>query len=399
VQIGERADASDHLTFTRWVAGILLRWRLVAAISVACVLLGLLASVIIPPVYRSKASFVANSSTSSKLQGALGNSTGIGGIISQLGGTVGGDPSESPNFYVQLFSSRELLTRLLESKFPNPRTAAPNDSATLLTILRIRKSDPERRLEIALKQMSKSISTGLDPKTNLVWFSVNARWAELSAQTANKLIELVGSFDRQIRVSRAKSMRVFIQMRHDSAQIALRQAEENQRYFYEKNRGFIGGSPSLRFEEQRIKREVDLASDLYVNLDRQLELARIDEINNAPLITVIDSAVVPRKALWPRYWVTLLSASALGLLIGLLVAGGAAVAADWRSRNPNAWSYFKESADAASAEVRAILGLRRKPRAATATQLVADHELQPGRPRMPASNRDDEPVVNTQRPA
>jgi len=247
--------------------------------------------------------------------------------------------------------------------------------------------------------MSKSISTGLDPKTNLVWFSVNARWAELSAQTANKLIELVGSFDRQIRVSRAKSMRVFIQMRHDSAQIALRQAEENQRYFYEKNRGFIGGSPSLRFEEQRIKREVDLASDLYVNLDRQLELARIDEINNAPLITVIDSAVVPRKALWPRYWVTLLSASALGLLIGLLVAGGAAVAADWRSRNPNAWSYFKESADAASAEVRAILGLRRKPRAATATQLVADHELQPGRPRMPASNRDDEPVVNTQRPA
>src|SRR5437762_11364610 len=151
---------------------MLLRWRTVVAVTIGSLLIGIAATIIIPPVYRSQASFVANSSSSSKLQGASAGTTGLGGIISQLGGTMGGDPSESPNFYVELLGSRELLTRLLQSRFPNPRTDAPHDSATLLTILKIKKSDPQAQMEVAVKNMDKAISAGLDPKTNLVWFSV-----------------------------------------------------------------------------------------------------------------------------------------------------------------------------------------------------------------------------------
>jgi uncharacterized protein involved in exopolysaccharide biosynthesis len=328
-------------------------------------MIGIAASFIIPPVYRSRASFVVNSSSGPSLQGTLGSASGLSGILSQLGG-VGGNPSESPNFYLQLLESRELLTRLLESKFPDPRGKAAGDSATLLEILRIREPQPERRMELAVKQMSKSIASGVDPKTNVVWFEVDARWGRLSAQVANRLVELVTSFDREIRVSRAKSMRLFLQTRHDSAQTALRQAEENQRFFNEKNRGFIGASPSLKFEEQRIIREVDLASDLYVNLDRQLELARIDEINDAALITTIDSAVVPRKALWPRYGVTLVSSVAMGLLIGLVWAGCVAVLADWRARNPDSWRALEESFAESRSEFRAMLRIGRRRRATAA---------------------------------
>lgn len=300
MHIAQQDTAGDHLTLTRWLAGVLLRWRLVAGITVATLLLGLLATFIIPPVYRSHASFVANSSSSAKLQGAGSSTTGLGGLISQLGGSVGGDPSESPNFYVELLASRELLTRVIQSKFPNPRTDSPRDSATLLSVLRIKRADPERQLEVAVKKIREATHPGLDPKTNLVWFSVDAQWPQLSAQIANRMIELVSAFNRETRVSRSKSKREFLQMRHDSAHTALRAAEERQRVFYEQNRGFIS-APSLKYEEQRIRREVDLASDLYINLDRQLEVARIDEINDAALITVIDSAVVPRKAQWPRY--------------------------------------------------------------------------------------------------
>src|SRR5688500_16369095 len=115
----------------RWLAGVLLRWRLVAGITVATLLLGLLATFIIPPVYRSHASFVANSSSSAKLQGAGSSSTGLGGLISQLGGSVGGDPSESPHVHVELLARRELLTRVIQSKFANPRTDSRRDRATL----------------------------------------------------------------------------------------------------------------------------------------------------------------------------------------------------------------------------------------------------------------------------
>ena len=367
---------------------------MVVAATIGAVLIGIAATLIIPPVYRANASFVANSSSNSRLQGASTGGTGISGLISQLGGSVGGDPSESPNFYVELLTSRELLTRLLESRFPNPRTANPRDSATLLTILRIKQSDPQAQLELAVKRMTKALGAGLDPKTNLVWFSVDAQWPELTAQIANRLIDLVSTFNRETRVSRAKSKRTFLQMRHDSARTALRDAEERQRFFYEQNRGLIL-APSLKFDEQRIKRDVDLASDLYINLDRQLEVARIDEINDAALITVIDSAVPPRKARWPRYGVMLATAILLGMLAGLFMAGSAAVMADWRERNPGGYADFRSALTTLRRELGAMVGLRRRDRAPQRSVYATSHSGATG-PTPPSPT--DESIARAQRP-
>jgi uncharacterized protein involved in exopolysaccharide biosynthesis len=351
------AQASDHLTFTRWLAGDLLRWRLVAAITIATILIALAASFIVPPVYRAKASFVANSSKTSQMPSAAAGS-GLGDIMSQLGGSLGGDPSESPNFYIQLFESRELLTRLADSRFPNPRTDNPRDSAKLIDILKIKKNDPRLRMELAVKRITKAISAGFDVKTNLVSFSVDMQWPELASQVANVLIAEVSSFNRETRVSRAKSKRQFLESRHDSAQLSLRVAEDRQRFFYEQNRGLLT-SPALRAEEARIRREVDLASDLYLNLQRQLEVARLDEINDAALITVIDKAIPPRKAQWPRYGALLFTSTAIGLMLGLLAAGSIAVLADWRARNPESWSDFEHSLGRARRDVRSAIGIRR----------------------------------------
>lgn len=387
MRIAEQEPASDHLTITRWIAGILRRWRIIPAVTIGAILIGFAATLIIPPVYRANASFVANSSSNSKLQGGASSNGPLSGLISQFGGSMGGDPSESPNFYVELVTSRELLTRLLQSQFPNPRTENPRDSASLLTILRIKKADPQAQMEIAVKNMTKAIGAGLDPKTNLVWFSVDAQWPELTSQIANRLIDLVSTFNRETRVSRAKSKRTFLQMRHDSARTALRDAEERQRFFYEQNRGLIL-APSLKFDEQRIKRDVDLASDLYINLDRQLEVARIDEINDAALITVIDSAVPPRKAIWPRYGVMLFTGTLLGALAGLLLAGSATVMADWRERNPAAYEDFHSAVTRLRRELRAAVGLGRKDRSPKSAVYAAG----------PAPPPTDEPIARAQRP-
>jgi uncharacterized protein involved in exopolysaccharide biosynthesis len=333
--------AYSDLTFARWLAGVLRRRRIIAGVTVFALVLAVATALIVPPVYRSEASFVSNASSSGRLQGlgAVGGS--VGDLFSELGAATG-DPSESPNFYVQLLASRELLTRLLESRFPNPRTELPTDSATLLEILHLRENNPARRTEKAIKEMRKNLRPGWDVKTNLVWFSVDAQWPVLSASVANRLIELVGTFNRETRVSRAKSKRVFIEARLDSALAELRRSEDRLRSFYEQNRGGTS-SPALRFEEQQIKRNVDIANELYLTLQRQLEIARLDEFNDAALITVIDSAVPPRKAEWPRYGALLVTALALGLLAGILVAGSIVILEDWRARNPEAWREFRST--------------------------------------------------------
>jgi uncharacterized protein involved in exopolysaccharide biosynthesis len=80
---------------------------------------------------------------------------------------------------------------------------------------------------------------------------------------------------------------------------------------------------------------VEVASDLFRNLQQQFETARLDEFNDAAVITVVDPAVPPRKAQWPRYWILLASSLFIGGILGLLVAGAAAILADWRGRNPD----------------------------------------------------------------
>lgn len=352
------AVEESHLTFSRWAAATLARWRVVAATLGITYVAGLLAVLLIPPVYRSHASFVANSSGQSKLPSGLTSAGPLSGLASQLGVSTTADPSESPNFYIELIASRELLTRLLLSKFQNPRGTAARDSVTLLDILKLRSSDPRRRLELGIKRMSSDIVSDFSVKTNLVWIDVDAQWPDLSAAIANRTIGLVTAFNREQRVSRARSKRVFLEERVDSAKAQLREAEDRQRQFYEQNR-LWRNSPDLTFEEGRLRREAETASDLYLTLQHQLESARLDEFSDAALITVVDSAVAPKKAQWPRYGVLLITATSAGLILGLLVAGCKAVLSDWALRNPGAAADVRDSVAKTKAELRAALAFSR----------------------------------------
>lgn len=349
----------SHLTFSRWVADTLVRWRIVARTIGVLYLGAIVAVLVVPPVYRSEASFVANSSANPKMP-ALSGTGAIAGLATQLGVNGGADPSESPNFYNQLIDSRELLTRLALSRFQDPRGKSAKDSARLVDIFRIRKSDPKRRLELAIKRLHDNIHSDFSIKTNLVWMDVDAQWPELSAAIANRATALVTAFNREQRVSRARSKRIFLESRVDSAQTRLRDAEARQRAFYEQNR-LWRNAPELTFEEGRLRRDADVASDLYLTLQHQLEAARLDEFNDAALITVVDSAVPPRKAQWPRYGVLLIITTLAGLILGAIFAGSSAVLDDWRARNPGEALHVRGAFRRARADLRQVIPIAKPP--------------------------------------
>jgi uncharacterized protein involved in exopolysaccharide biosynthesis len=184
-------------------------------------------------------------------------------------------------------------------------------------------------MEIAVKRLSKQVGGYSDAKTNLVWINVQAQWPELSAAMANRTVELVTAFNREQRVSRTRGKRVFLEGRVELARAALQDAEARLRDFYDQNRTWRQ-SPSLVSEEQSLQRDADRTANLYLQLQQQLETTLLEEVDNAPLITQVDSAVPPRKAEWPRYGVLLMSSVTSGLLLGILLAGCMAVVADWR---------------------------------------------------------------------
>lgn len=322
------------LTLALWTAGVLERWRTVAVTALLTLALALVAALVLPPVYRVTVSFAPNPTASSRLGGALsGLSGGLSGITSQLGLPNASEPSESPQFYAELLRSRELLTRLLLTRFPDPRTPRAADSARLVDIIKLRSTDPRRRVELGVKALQKSMTVESDPRTNLVKLTTGERFAPLAAGEANAALALVNQFNLEQRTSRARGKRVYLENRLAAARADLAAAQARYRDFLLANRQWRS-SPMLASEEETLRRNQEIASDLYLSLEKQYESARLDEYNDAALITVIDSAVAPVRPYWPRYGLLVPGALLLGLFLGVMVAGIAVVYTDWKRREP-----------------------------------------------------------------
>lgn len=320
------------LTLALWTAGVIERWRTVLATTAVTLGLALLAALVLPPVYRVTVSFAPNTASSSKL-GALGSS-GLAGLAGSLGvGAALSEPTESPQFYADLMSSRELLTRLLLTRFPDPRTPNPRDSARLVDIMKLRSDDPARRVELGVKALGKSIRTESDVKTDIVKVTLDERYPQLAAQEANTTLALVNAFNLEQRSNRARGKRIYLQGRVAEARTELADAQARYRDFLSSNRQWRS-SPTLSSDEETLRRNEEVATDLYLSLEKQYESARLDEFNDAALITVVDSAVPPVRPYWPHYSLLVPGAILLGLFFGVMIAGIATVYADWSRREP-----------------------------------------------------------------
>jgi len=350
-------------TFAIVLAGALSRWRQAAAVAAGTVVLAVALTFIVPPSYRATASFVTTDAGVELPRGLsdLADQPGLSNIASQLGLGGSRDPSQSPAFYVQLLQSRELLTRLVLSNFADSRSDQPSDSGTLVQLFRIHTTDAQRAVELAVKRLKKQIYVTSDPKTNLVAVRVDAPSAALAAEIGNRAVGLVSAFNKEQRLSRAQARRVFLEDRVAATLAELRATEDSQRLFYERNRQWQN-SPGLIIEERRLRRQAETASGLYLAMRREFETARLDEINNTPVITTVDRAVAPRKPEWPQRALITVSAAVLGVALGAMWAAAADLLARWATRNPAEADTLRRTVGRVTAELRAALRLRRRTR-------------------------------------
>lgn len=333
----DEEQPDEPLTLALWTAGVISRWRIMVGSALAVLALAIIVAVVLPPSYQVTVSFAPNPTSSSKLSGVMSSLGGLSSLAGGLAGSLGSatEPTESPAFYTELLQSRELLTRILLTRFPNPRTANPRDSARLVDIMDIKAADPARRVELGLKSLQKSMRTEADMRTNMVKITVSNRYPELTAREANAALALVNTFNLQQRASRAGEKSGYLQSRLAAARIGLSVAQARYRDFLLGNRQWQS-SPTLSSNEESLRREQDLASDLFLSLEKQYEAARLDEFNDAALITIVDSAVTPRAPAWPRYSILVPAALMGGVILGFVLAGIATVYRDWTRREPAA---------------------------------------------------------------
>jgi uncharacterized protein involved in exopolysaccharide biosynthesis len=133
------------------------------------------------------------------------------------------------------------------------------------------------------------------------------------------MLRLLNQFNLERRQSQSHEQRRFTGDRLREAEQELREAERAQLRFLQTNRQYEG-SPLLEFQAAQLARAVQLKQEVFLTLTKAHEEARIAEVRDTPVLTVIDSAVAPAKRSGPRRVLGTVVAFIVGGTLGVLLA-------------------------------------------------------------------------------
>jgi uncharacterized protein involved in exopolysaccharide biosynthesis len=312
-----RDDEVDEVSLLELVNVLLKRWKLVVGLPLAAAFVAGVISLIVPPKYTATATFVPEEG-----QSGMSLPGGLAGLAAQFGVAVPSSGATGPAFYADVLQSRTLLDAVLLTRFPDPRSDEAADSATLIDIIDVGGENTLDRLEKGRRALSDALNVSVDNETSVVSVAVETeRYRATAAAVANRFVDLLGEFNTQTRQSNARVRRDFIEERMAQAELELVQAEEALEDFLESNRQFRG-SPQLTFEYERLERQVTIKQEVFTTLRRSYEEARIQEVNDTPVITVIDRAVPPVRKSSPKRKLNVILAFIIGGVLSVVWAFG-----------------------------------------------------------------------------
>lgn len=270
-----------------WLAAIVLRDR---RSVIVCTAVGLAIGVVVAlfqaTYYSAGFSFTPQASTDQR-------SSALAGLANQIGISLGSMSGSStpPQLYADVLKTRGVLAPIAADTF---RVEANGKSRPLSEILGISGSDAAVAQQRTMDRLRERIvSTTVDARTTgAVTVVVKTRWPLLSLGLATRLLDGLNAFNRTSRQSQAGEERRFTEGRLAAAQAALRSAEDAMQAFLAGNRQYEH-SPSLAFQHDRLQREVMFQQQVVTGLAQQYEDARIREVRDTPVITVIDRPSLP----------------------------------------------------------------------------------------------------------
>lgn len=331
-----------------YLSTILSRWRVVAACAASAAVVVLLLTFILKGRWTAEVIFLPVSNSASPVQSALGSLAGDLGVI-----LPGGSPTDAPEFYVALLDSRQIMEDILTTRYQ----LGP-DSLPLLDILEIDGDTPAARLEKGRDKLATMYSASSDRTTKVVTVTVTAPDPSLAAQIADRFVKLADRFNKDNRESQASETRRFVEGRLAETDKALRDAEDALEAFHTRNRRF--DTPELQTQEARLQRQVQIQQTLYIGLRQQYETARIQEVNDTPVLSVVEAPSPPVRPSFPRRLRLTALALVLGGLLGIGVAVAQSLTANLRATKDPGYDRLVRSWRGMWSEIRQLA--RRRPR-------------------------------------
>lgn len=309
----------DEISIYALLRPLVQYWSTIALVMVVFAAAAVAYSLTRPPTYTSTAKFYPETEGATRL-------SSLSGVAAQFGFDIGGqEPGKSPQFYADLLETEQILQSAVTTSYTIDDSLAEEGQPTrgdLVEILQTEGETPEIRREKARSLLEEEIlDVETDSETGVITATVSTPWPDLSAAIGSRMLELLEAFNLESRRSKAAMEREFIEEQLEESQRDLELAEGSLQRFLEQTRR-VATSPSVVFERDRLRRQVDLRQQLYTSLSEAYQRARIEEVRDIPAITVIDRPSVPARPDDRRVLLNLALGTVFGAMIGTGIAYG-----------------------------------------------------------------------------
>jgi uncharacterized protein involved in exopolysaccharide biosynthesis len=285
------------------------RWIIVGVASVVtsiAVVMMLLAT----PVFTATAKFLPSQSPAMSAR--------MGAII-EGGVNVGRGDDPSTDYYVALVQSPSFLRAVAVRQYKD----ADGAMKPLVAIYNPPGASEAERERRAVEWLGKRVEvsaarTQMPNQPRIITLECKATSATLAADICAAILDEIRRHNNEVRGSKAKQNREFVQTQLDGAKQELDAATEAFATFTARNRKIV--SPALEADRDRLQRLVRVKEDVYNTLSRQLVLARIEEQETRPSIEMIQSPEPPLQRSAPRRTQTVMIAGIVGLFLGCVCA-------------------------------------------------------------------------------
>jgi len=253
--------------------------------------------------------------------GGGGNLGGLAGLASQFGVNVPAGSSadlSSPSLFPKLLRSRTFAEKILDKKF---YTKKFGKELSLLAILTHGNESPkvgrDTLVTSAFGALQGMLEFTQDPSGTFSIIKATANEPLFAKELAEVTLSELEALNRFYKSQTVNEKTSFIANRIASVENDLKSSETSLKEFNERNRQI--SSPALQLEQGRLDRDVEIQKGIYLTLKQQYELVKIEEVQEASIVQVLDR---PQVSLGPtniNLKLSVLLAGILGIGLGIMI--------------------------------------------------------------------------------
>lgn len=327
-------DAADAGALIRLLNVVLRRRRTLLLCGLAGAAIPALLFVMRPRTFTSSGAFVPQTSGSGRSQ--------LSGLAAQFGLSAGlGAGADAPGYYPDLIHSRGIL-RIVGGTSVTLPYAGHSRTAPLWWWLHPTGKSVPQKVESATDILASHTQVLPDKQSGIIRFGVTYSDSVLPAVIARRILSVLNDFNLHTKQSQASAERSFVEARLAEAREELRRAENALQVFLQTNREYRN-SPQLFFQQDRLQRDVTTRQGVVTSLTQAYEQARIDEVRNTPVFTVLEEPQIPVRPDPRGILIKAVVGFLIGTLLGLAIVIGAEYLRRVRTLDPAAYAELSDN--------------------------------------------------------